>query len=263
MPRLPAARHEQGANYMTLPVAEAGCCTGHPCDYCETCRKGTCCGEHILTADRDIQVHEDALYAPLGDLIDTPDGVVCHLCGWVGDRLYVHARQEHALTASEYRTKFSLNRRTPLASQAWRDRKKEETDKRSSQRGNDALEDWNRNATSEQRSLLTWDRHRRIEYRENHPWFQSNAQRELAQRHVQRLKDDRVYARDWRTSLRKAGHDFNPGQVCPECGALFCTWTSRESGQSTKRKLCGSDECLKAARSRAARKANKVRWTDG
>ena len=60
--------------------------------------------------------------------------------------------------------------------------------------------------------------------------------------------------------LRRLKRKYDPGHECPSCGVLVCTWTSRESGYSTKRTLCGEPECLRLAKQKAAAIANRKRW---
>lgn len=207
-------------------------CVDHPCDDCEICKAGGCCGDQILEANLPEQgswPHE--AFAPLGELlVDTDGRLFCHVCGETWDYLGRHIRS-HKMTPDEYRAWFGLPTTIPLASESWRQ----------GRGGNLVGGGTPPVLTREQRSLLALDRERRF-----------GAMSAMAR---QRAWNDLE-----RTNAGRAKRRFDEGHECPECGALVCSWTSRASATSTKRVLCGQRECLSAARSRAAAVANRRRW---
>lgn len=60
----------------------------------------------------------DEGFGYLGTLAQTETGdeVQCHICGALVENLGLHAWQKHEIKAKEYREKFQLGRRTPLCS---------------------------------------------------------------------------------------------------------------------------------------------------
>ena len=194
-------------------------------------------------------------HAPLGVLEESEDGVTCHACGWVGHGLYGHIGRAHDLDAATYRAYFGLRWEHPLASEHDRARRRAVYAQRERigppNPGVESLIEWNRGATTETRSLVVWKRERRAEAQRtgrHDPEYQA-----WAASHIDH--DDPEY----RAAVRKGRRTYDPGRKCVECGVRYCTWTSRHSRASSPRKTCGEPACIRAARSRAARAANRKR----
>jgi hypothetical protein len=94
---------------MTLAIATEGCCKGHPCDNCKTCRSGRCCRKD----NPDYKLPglgewDGPIYGELGVLNDDGEKVECHCCGNRYRTLAYHLSIHHNLTADEYRSIFGL-----------------------------------------------------------------------------------------------------------------------------------------------------------
>lgn len=221
-------------------------CSEHPCDDCAICASGSCCGEGVVDMALPAEGSwAGALFAPLGTLVETADGVCCHACDWVGPLLSRHIR-EHGLTADQYRATFGLNSRHALMSTAARARYA------TAHVGlPNGLARWNEAVTPEQRALVHWDRERRTEFRQHNPRYSPDRQRAFAQVRAAGLVADPEKQRALSIVCRLAKRTEDPGSTCPECGTQFCTWTSRAGTRANKATTCLSPECIRAAKSRA------------
>lgn len=108
-----------------LVLATDGCCAGHLCDNCPTCRRGRCCrrdhpGYHLP----ELGDWNGPIYGELGVLEDDGIQVICHCCGRGYQKLGNHILWAHDLTSAEYRAIFGLNATAPLAATAYRNRER-------------------------------------------------------------------------------------------------------------------------------------------
>lgn len=146
----------------TLRIPCDGACAGHPCDDCERCRAGDCCGNDVGEAGLPLEgswPHEH--HAPLGVLVRSKAGHLrCHCCGEYHDDLSKHVRA-HGLTADAYRAMWGLNSTTALISERLR-AVKAELGRQHGHRLNES--EWKR-PTGEQRSRWAKDREARAETR--------------------------------------------------------------------------------------------------
>lgn len=226
-------------------------CALHPCDECVICAAGDCCGSEVVTLGLPVQgtwpgVH----FAPLGALQETDTGeVVCHICGWEGHALSHHV-QSHGLSADEYRAYFGLCTTQGLTSPSLHARMVE-AGARNTQHAPDALIAWNDRATSEQRALVSWNREQRLQRR---AFFDPEKQRARSLRRSALMKAEPERAEKLSIKVRLAKRVEDGGRECPECHAIFCTWTSRRGSTTVKATTCLSPECIRSAKSRAARK---------
>lgn len=102
---------------MALEIATTGCCAGHKCDNCATCRKGRCCRKddpeyRLPTPDE----WGAPIHGCVGVLATDGDTLQCHVCGEWFIGLNHHAWNAHNLLAREYKAYFGLNLNTPLVS---------------------------------------------------------------------------------------------------------------------------------------------------
>jgi hypothetical protein len=100
-----------------LRVPDQGPCAGHPCDDCERCRVGDCCGSDVGEAGLPLQGSwPHTWHGRLGVLRRTASGwLVCACCGTRTENLARHA-QAHGLSADAYRAMWGLNCTTALVS---------------------------------------------------------------------------------------------------------------------------------------------------
>lgn len=225
-----------------------GACALHPCDRCERCMAGECCGDGVRTAHLPAQgTWQGVVYAPLGVLVTNEAGeLVCHICGWEGHALSHHVAA-HGVSADEYRAYFGLCTTQGLTSPALH-AKFVEAGHRGAANG-DALARWNAEATPEQRSLVVWNRERRAQRRKD---YASESQMLKAVRRAEVMRADPARRDTMAMRARLAKRTEDAGSQCPECGVLFCTWTSRH-GRPNRATTCLTEECIRSARSRAAR----------
>lgn len=221
-------------------------CIEHPCDSCAQCLAGGCCGEAVVTLD----LPRPGAFAlaegtEFGELAVRDGLVMCHVCGEWFRSLGGHVAT-HGLTADAYRSAFDL-----LATQGLQAEPREATYHPGDPR---ALADWNATVTSEQRSLIQWHRARRGASK--NPRLSPARQQAFALKSAARRRADPELERSIRIRVRRAHRHEDEGQRCPECGAWYCTWTSRAGRTVNKARTCGQDTCVRAARSRAAR----TRW---
>jgi hypothetical protein len=100
-----------------LEFATEGCCAGHKCDNCATCRKGRCCRRdnpdyRLPTPDEWVS----PIHGRVGVLATDGETLQCHVCGDWFIGLNHHAWNAHNLLAREYKAYFGLNLNTPLVS---------------------------------------------------------------------------------------------------------------------------------------------------
>lgn len=102
-----------------LRFATDGCCDGHLCDDCGTCRTGRCCRSdnphYRLPAEGD---WDGPIYGTIGMLDRSGDTLECHACGRDFKHLGPHVWMIHNLTADEYRAIFGLSSSTPICNKA-------------------------------------------------------------------------------------------------------------------------------------------------
>lgn len=103
---------------MSLELATEGCCKGHPCDNCKTCRRGRCCrrdNPHYQLPE--FGEWDGPVYGKLGQLDEIGDKLECHVCGEWFSSLGSHVWCAHNINAAEYKALFGLKHTTPLAAQ--------------------------------------------------------------------------------------------------------------------------------------------------
>lgn len=142
-----------------LHVPHDGPCEGHPCDGCDRCLAGDCCGADVGEAGLPLQGSWPfEWHGTLGVLGQRGDLLVCACCGEAHADLSKHVRV-HGLTADAYRATWGLNSTTGLVCERLR-LVKSELGRKHGHRLNDG--DWQR-PTSEQRSRWATDREARAE----------------------------------------------------------------------------------------------------
>lgn len=99
-----------------LRVPDEGCCAFHPCDDCERCLAGDCCGADVGEAGLPLEGSwKYTAYGEVGVLDTRNDGKMkCHCCGEWYAFLGRHL-QAHNLTADAYRAMWGLKCSQPLA----------------------------------------------------------------------------------------------------------------------------------------------------
>ncbi len=204
-----------GAVHWTKPVD--GPCRGHECDNCRICQTGHCCRkddpEYTLP---EVGTWTGSTYGELGKLDDLGDKVICHVCGGTYKSLPLHLWMMHDLTAAEYRAYFGLNRRTPLASLAVRQRLRESL------------------LHTVAIGHLAADGHERI------------ARAQAAQ-----LTETPEQRRAWQSRKQRLEHRLSEGQVafpCPICGAKVTTTPHKQRVRTVV--TCGRRACQIAWQSR-------------
>lgn len=94
---------------MTLVQATEGCCKGHRCDNCATCKKGRCCRkDNPQYSLPGLGEWDGRIYGELGVLNDDGEKVECHCCGEWFVSLGHHVLYIHDLTPKEYKSIFGL-----------------------------------------------------------------------------------------------------------------------------------------------------------
>lgn len=220
----------------------SGVCADHPCDRCDECLSGICCGREVADANLPSEGSWDGpTHVPVGHIVDTDDGMTCHICGDAFHALWAHIGV-HDVTGEEYRSYFGLAVTQPLASELCRLRRR--ANRPSNAAGYAALQEFQAGLTGEQRSLLSWQRVQRAQVRRQ---LASISPTGVAASRASRSRPEVKKA--WTAKLRARrprADSRSTGVVCPECGALFCPL-------NVQRTLCGQEECLRSARSRAGR----------
>lgn len=222
----------------------SGPCADHPCDRCDECLDGTCCGREVVDADLPLEgTWKGTTHVPVGRIVDTDEGMTCHICGESFHALWAHVGI-HDVSGEEYRAYFGLAVTQPLASEVFRLRRRAASQRPNNAAGYAALQEFQAGLTGEQRSLLSWHRVQRAQVRQH---LASVSARGVAASRASRSRPEVKKA--WTAKLRARrprADSRSTGVVCPECGALFCPL-------NVQRRLCGQQECLRAARSRAGR----------
>ena len=229
-------------------VVGAGCCVGHRCDQCADCADGVCCGESMRDDHLPVVgTWTGVTYGTVGALSFIDGRVQCHACGLTFLMLGKHLAAAHGITADEYRAYFGLCAGTGLTSPDTHANRIENGRRRaeSGMPGSPLA-----TMTSEQRSIVTYQRERRPERRIRA--YASDDQRRKALRRSELLRADPVRRERMAAVIRAARRTNDDGRTCPECGALFCTWTSRSGGSANKATTCLQTGCITSARRRAA-----------
>lgn len=145
----------------TLRVPHEGPCEGHPCDGCDRCLAGDCCGADVGEAGLPLQGSWPyAWHGKLGVLDERHGRLVCACCGERHADLSKHVRA-HGLTADAYRAMWGLNSTTALVCERLR-LVKADLGRAHGHRLNES--EWNR-PTPEQRSKWARNREARAETR--------------------------------------------------------------------------------------------------
>ena len=104
----------------TLRIPDDGPCAGHPCDDCERCLAGDCCGCDVGEAGLPLEgswPHQ--AHGAVGVLVEQRGRLQCHCCGGWFEELSRHVRS-HGLSADAYRSMWGLNCTTALAGERLR-----------------------------------------------------------------------------------------------------------------------------------------------
>ena len=107
-------------------VTPQSACTGHTCDGCRTCARGTCCRRDLP----DYRLPEfgswtGPIFGRLGVLKRDELSAECHVCGASFRMLATHVWKAHDLWADEYRALFGLSARRGLVGRQTHDRLRE------------------------------------------------------------------------------------------------------------------------------------------
>lgn len=93
----------------TLRIPDEGVCAGHPCDDCDRCKNGDCCGGDVGEAGLPLEgswPHHS--YGVVGVVEETGAVQRCHCCGEWFENLARHVKA-HGLTADAYKAMWGLN----------------------------------------------------------------------------------------------------------------------------------------------------------
>lgn len=234
-------------------------CFGHPCDACDLCLSGICCGSEVYEANLPEQGSwKGKHFVPLGQMhLDGEGKLVCHICGKGFHGLWKHL-QTHGVTTEEYRAYFGLKCGEPLASP-------EVQEKRALAGGYspEALEKMQAarvQFTAEQRSLWSKNRVARI----GATGVGTNDGQQSARAaawHVKRNENPELDIA-WRKTIRARRRKLDdeglaPVITCVVCKTQFCHLGSHGAG--SPRKICGSSECKKEVKRRAQLKSAAAR----
>lgn len=99
----------------TLRIPDEGPCAGHPCDDCDRCLVGDCCGSDVGEAGLPLEgswPHQ--WFGQLGVLVERGGKQQCSCCGEWYASLGRHL-MAHNLTADAYRAMWGLNTTQSLA----------------------------------------------------------------------------------------------------------------------------------------------------
>lgn len=132
-----------------MPIAPDGCCAGHGCDGCHTCRgwpptsrgkgrPGRCCRQdnpHYRLPNEG--EWDGQVYGQIGVRNIVGDEMECHACGLFFRAVGPHAWQAHNLMTAEYRAIFGLTRKRGLMS----DERREAYSQRAYQKWTDGVMD--------------------------------------------------------------------------------------------------------------------------
>lgn len=103
----------------SMAVPDSGCCQGHACDDCKTCRSGRCCRrdnpDYRLPKVGD---WDGPVYGEIGVKNVVGDTVECHACGRFLLAIGIHSWRKHDLSTMEYKAVFGLPSRRSLVGPA-------------------------------------------------------------------------------------------------------------------------------------------------
>jgi len=134
-------------------------CRNHPCDNCDICQSGICCGAEVGEPNLPYQgSYPDEFYGNVGVLLEKDGKVQCHICGRWFIELGRHTSTKHKVSADEYRAYFGLACGRALCPQSLSDIRRKNALSSGLGKGRTLP-----NMTSEQRSLIAYKREARIE----------------------------------------------------------------------------------------------------
>lgn len=102
----------------TLRIPLEGHCAGHPCDDCDRCKAGDCCGNDVGEAGLPLEgTWPYEHFGVVGVLRIIKSRLQCHCCGELFENLARHVIA-HNLTVDSYKALWGLNSTQPLVSSA-------------------------------------------------------------------------------------------------------------------------------------------------
>ena len=143
----------------TLRIPDDGPCAGNPCDDCERCLAGGCCGCDVGEAGLPLEGSwPHRWHCQVGILLEKDDKLLCHCCGEWFEELSRHVKA-HGLTADSYRSMWGLNCTTALAGERLRAQRAE----LGHRHGHRLAPSERKEPTTEQRSMWARNREARAE----------------------------------------------------------------------------------------------------